>query len=86
MDPTPNAAPASLRVAVTGASGLIGSELVRRLEATGHRVVRLVRREPRGANEARWDPFGGHADPAALEGVDAVVNLAGENVGERWTD
>jgi len=82
-----NSAPrAPLRVAVTGASGLVGSELVRRLQADGHTVLRLVRREPRGAGEVRWDPEKGVADPAALEGVDAVVNLAGENVGERWTE
>ncbi|HYH80503.1 MAG TPA: TIGR01777 family oxidoreductase [Longimicrobium sp.] len=85
MDANP-APRAPLRIAVTGASGLIGAELVRRLEADGHAVLRLVRREPKGPNEARWDPAGGKVDPAALEGVDAVVNLAGENVGERWTD
>jgi uncharacterized protein (TIGR01777 family) len=77
--------PTPLRVAVTGSSGLIGSELVRRLEAEGHAVLRLVRRPPRGAGEVEWNPEGGRTDAAALEGVDAVVNLAGENVGERWT-
>ena len=75
-----------LRVAVTGASGLIGSALVRRLEGEGHAVLRMVRREPRGPGEIRWDPAAGFVDAAGLEGVDAVVNLAGENVGERWTD
>ncbi|HEX8245625.1 MAG TPA: TIGR01777 family oxidoreductase [Longimicrobium sp.] len=85
MDATPPAPP-SLRVAVTGASGLIGSALTRRLEADGHRVLRLVRHAPKGPAEARWDPASGQVDGAALEGVDAVVNLAGENVGERWTD
>jgi uncharacterized protein (TIGR01777 family) len=73
-------------VAVAGSSGLIGAALVTRLRGEGHQVVRLVRHDPRGADEARWDPAGGHADPAALEGANAVVNLAGENVGERWTD
>jgi len=76
--------PTPLRVAVTGSSGLIGSELTRRLEAEGHTVLRLVRRPPRGAGEVEWNPEG-RTDAAALEGVDAVVNLAGENVGERWT-
>src|SRR5215207_341807 len=75
-----------LRVAVTGASGLIGSALVERLERDGHTALRMVRREPRGAGEARWDPDAGRVDAAALEGVDALVNLAGENVGERWTE
>lgn len=85
MDANPAARP-PMHVAIAGASGLIGKELVRRLEADGHRVLRLVRREPKGAGEARWDPEAGHVDAAALHGVDAAVNLAGENVGERWTD
>ena len=74
-----------VRVAVAGASGLLGTALVRRLAADGHAVLRLVRRLPHGADEVRWDPAAGRVDAAALEGVDAVVNLAGENVGERWT-
>jgi hypothetical protein len=86
MDANPAAQRAPLRVAVTGASGLVGTELVRCLEGDGHTVVRLVRRDPRSAAEIRWDPEAGRVDAAALEGVDAVVNLAGENVGERWTD
>ncbi len=85
MDANP-AVRAPLRVAVAGASGLIGKELVRRLEGDGHAVLRLVRRDPSGPGEARWDPEAGRMDAAALDGVDAVVNLAGENVGERWTD
>jgi uncharacterized protein (TIGR01777 family) len=64
---------------------MLGTALVRRLAADGHAVLRLVRRAPRGADEVRWDPAAGVVDAAALEGVDAVVNLAGENVGERWT-
>ncbi|MDT0615320.1 TIGR01777 family oxidoreductase [Streptomyces lancefieldiae] len=75
------------RVAVAGASGLIGSALVRSLAADGHEVVRLVRRAPRDADEVRWDPENGRVDAAALAGCDAVVNLAGAGVGDRrWTD
>ena len=74
-----------VRVAVAGASGLLGSALVRRLAADGHTVLRMVRRAPRGADEVRWDPTAGRVDAAAREGVDAVVNLAGESVAERWT-
>lgn len=74
------------RVAVTGASGLIGSALVRRLRSEGSEVVRLVRRPPRGADEVEWDPAAGRIDAGALEGVDGVVHLAGENVGTRWTE
>jgi len=74
-----------MRVVIGGASGLIGSALVPVLEANGHDVLRLVRREPRGAAEIRWDPAAGVLDPAALAGVDAIVNLSGENIGQRWT-
>ncbi|WP_325307249.1 TIGR01777 family oxidoreductase [Longimicrobium sp.] len=70
---------------MAGASGLIGSELVRRLTGDGHTILRLVRHAPKGPGEVRWDPARGEVDAAALDGVDAVVNLAGENVGERWT-
>ncbi|MFE2046758.1 TIGR01777 family oxidoreductase [Streptomyces sp. NPDC059477] len=74
------------RIAVAGASGLIGRALVRSLAADGHEVVRLVRREPRGADEVRWDPEAGRVDAAGLDGCAAVVNLAGAGVGDRrWT-
>jgi uncharacterized protein len=75
-----------MQVAITGASGLIGQALARFLTAGGHGVVRLVRRAPRGVDEARWDPHTGTVDAAALPGLDAVVHLAGENIaGGRWT-
>ncbi|NEB94747.1 TIGR01777 family oxidoreductase [Streptomyces bauhiniae] len=76
----------SSRIAVTGASGLIGSALVRSLTDDGHQVVRLVRREPQGPDEVRWDPQESYVDAAGLAGVDAVVNLAGAGIGDkRWT-
>ncbi|MEV6678075.1 TIGR01777 family oxidoreductase [Streptomyces erythrochromogenes] len=75
-----------MRIAVTGSTGLIGSALVRSLRADGHEVVRFVRREPAGADEARWDPQRGHVDPAGLAGCGAVVHLAGAGIGDhRWT-
>ncbi|MGY1582618.1 TIGR01777 family oxidoreductase [Streptomyces sp. MN13] len=75
------------RIAVAGASGLIGGALVRSLVADGHDVVRLVRRMPRSADEARWEPERRRVDPAVLAGCDAVVNLAGAGVGDRrWTE
>ncbi|MEV2214535.1 TIGR01777 family oxidoreductase [Streptomyces sp. NPDC050997] len=75
------------RIAVAGASGLIGGALVRSLTADGHEVVRLVRRAPRTRDEVRWDPARKYVDPAGLVGCDVVVNLAGANVGSRrWTD
>ncbi|MFI7317541.1 TIGR01777 family oxidoreductase [Streptomyces venezuelae] len=75
------------RVAVAGASGLIGTALTRSLAADGHEVVRLVRRAPRGKDEVRWDPKEGYVDTAGLAGCTAVVNLAGAGIGDhRWTD
>ncbi|MEV8639373.1 TIGR01777 family oxidoreductase [Streptosporangium sp. NPDC051023] len=72
---------------VTGSSGLLGSALVRALRADGTRVVRLVRREPQGPDEAFWNPAEGVLDPAAIEGADAVVHLAGASIGDRrWSD
>ncbi|GEB56632.1 TIGR01777 family oxidoreductase [Streptomyces gardneri] len=75
------------RVAVTGASGLIGRALVRSLRADGHDVLRLVRRPAATADEVEWDPKRLYVDAAGLVGVDAVVHLAGAGVGERrWTE
>ncbi|MFB7178281.1 TIGR01777 family oxidoreductase [Streptomyces sp. NPDC056257] len=75
-----------MRIAVTGATGLIGSALVRSLRADGHEVVRFVRRDPTGGDEARWDPARGYVDPAGLAGCGAVVHLAGAGIGDhRWT-
>ena len=75
-----------MKVAVSGASGLIGSALVPALESAGHQVVRLVRREPASPNEIAWSPADGTIDAAALAGVDAFVNLSGENIGQRWNE
>ncbi len=81
------AAVSPLHVVVSGSSGLIGAALTAFLRSGGHRVTSLVRRTPRpGAEEAFWDPSRGEIDGAALEGVDAAVHLAGENIGGgRWT-
>lgn len=74
-------------IAVSGVTGLVGRSLVKRLLAEGHTIRPLVRREPKcDQGEIRWDPISGEVDADALEQVDAVVHLAGENVGEgRWT-
>ena len=75
-----------MKVAVSGASGLIGNALVEALRTDGHEVIRLVRRTPRRAEEHRWDPQHRRIDPALLTDVDAVVNLAGEPIRPRpWT-
>jgi uncharacterized protein len=75
-----------MRVAITGSTGLVGSEVVTVLSAAGHEVVRLVRRAPApGEGAVRWDPEKGEIDGAGLEGLDAVVHLAGENIASgRW--
>jgi len=74
------------RIAVTGASGLIGTALIGHLKSEGHTVQKLVRRSVVSADEIQWDPRAGTVDLAALEGVDAVIHLAGANVGDkRWT-
>lgn len=76
-----------MKVVVTGSTGLIGSALVRSLVADGHEVLRLVRREPRAADERRWDPSSGDLDPTVMDAADAVVHLAGAGIGDhRWTD
>ena len=75
-----------MRVAITGSSGLIGSALKGALAGAGHTPIPVVRREPR-PGEIGWDPAAGTIDAAGLEGIDAVVNLAGAGIGdERWTD
>ena len=69
-------------VAVTGASGLIGTALARRLEAEGHQVLRLTRSRPTGPGQVRWDPAAGRLDPDALaENQDAVI---GQQLAEKW--
>ncbi|SNR89638.1 hypothetical protein SAMN05216276_100174 [Streptosporangium subroseum] len=76
-----------MTIIVTGSSGLLGSALVKALRADGARVVCLVRRVPRDADESFWNPEKGIVDPAALEGAEAVVHLAGAGLGDRrWTD
>ena len=76
-----------MKIVIAGASGFLGSALVPALRTSGHDVFRLVRgRDARAPDEIAWDPVVGEIDRARLEGADAIVNLAGENVGEgRWT-
>ena len=74
------------RIAITGASGLIGTALVGQLKSEGHTVQRLVRRPVVAPDEIQWDPKTGYVDIEALRGVDAVIHLAGVGVGDkRWT-
>jgi len=74
------------KIAVTGASGLIGSALVAQLKIEGHQVQKIVRRPARTSDEVSWNPIKGEIDLQALEGVDAIFHLAGAGVGDkRWT-
>jgi uncharacterized protein (TIGR01777 family) len=80
------AARTALRVAVTGASGLIGRRLLAALHAQGHSAVRLVRGPAAAAQDIPWNPALGQLDSAALEGLDGVVHLAGASLAAgRWT-
>jgi NAD dependent epimerase/dehydratase family enzyme len=74
-------------ILVSGSHGLIGSALIPTLAARGHRIVRLVRhRVSRSADEVAWDPAAGWIDAPALEGLEAVIHLAGEPIAAgRWT-
>lgn len=72
-------------VLIAGGSGLVGSRLQHMLAEKGY-TVRLLSRRPAGPGQFRWDPAAGVADEAALDGVDAVINLAGEGIADgRWT-
>jgi len=76
-------------VAITGSSGLIGTALVDALGAAGHRVVRVVRgvRDTAPGDAVAWDPKAGTIDAGGLDGIDAVVHLAGAGIGDRrWND
>jgi uncharacterized protein len=82
---TPVARQSLARVAITGASGFLGSALARRLQADGIMVHRIRRAERASAPDIAWRPSTGELDLTALNGVDAIVNLAGEPIAQRWT-
>lgn len=75
-----------LRVAITGATGFIGTQLAAFLSTGGHEVLRIGRGPVRpGVVDVSWDPARGQLDASALEGIDAVIHLAGASIAERWT-
>ena len=76
-----------LRVAITGATGFIGSQLAAFLSTGGHEVIRIGRGAVQpGVVDVSWNPSRGQLDASSLEGVDAVIHLAGASIAERWTD
>lgn len=75
-----------MRVLVSGASGLVGTEVIRQLKEQGHEPLRLVRRKATAADEVEWNPSEGYLQPGIMETVDAVVNMAGATTGKiPWT-
>jgi uncharacterized protein (TIGR01777 family) len=74
-----------MKIVVSGSSGLLGSSIVPALRTAGHDVSRLVRREPRAADEIQWDPAAGSLDPDVLTDTEAVVNLNGATLDRRWS-
>ena len=86
MPTEPPSSSSSPFIAITGSSGMIGRALVDRLRQNGKRVRRLMRSPDRASSDdIIWDPTRGTLDPRALEGAEAVVNLAGEPIAQRWT-
>ena len=74
-----------MKIIISGASGLIGKPLVKKLSLSGHEVVQLVRRTP-NASESRWNPATGQIDASIIDGADAVIHLSGAGIGDRrWT-
>ena len=74
-----------MRIVVGGASGLIGTALVKELRAQGHHVQKLVRRE-QADGDIPWDPNAGKLNASQLNGIDALIHLSGEGVASgRWT-
>lgn len=76
-----------MKILITGASGLIGTALQKSFKEKGYELLLASRKEPKSAAEIQWNAESGFTDPERLEGVDAIIHLAGENVsGLRWTE
>jgi uncharacterized protein (TIGR01777 family) len=76
-----------MNILISGSSGLVGSELVTAFSHQGYRIKRMVRHDPQSADEIQWNPETGVSDKGKLEGMDAVVHLAGESIAEgRWNE
>lgn len=76
-----------MKILISGASGLVGKTLIPELEKDGHEILTLVRKDAKNTNEVEWNPEKEIKEISKLEGVECVIHLAGENVGEgRWTE
>lgn len=76
-----------MKILITGATGLIGSALQKALRAKGHELLLASRKEPKNISYIQWDIEKGFSEPERLEGIDAVIHLAGESISAlRWTD
>ena len=76
-----------MKIAISGASGLLGSEVSEYLLKEGHTVLRLVRKKPDSEDEIHWNPINGSIEKEKLENVNAIINFSGKNIGlGRWTD
>ncbi|MCS7306776.1 MAG: TIGR01777 family oxidoreductase [Thermoguttaceae bacterium] len=75
-----------MRILISGSTGFLGKAIRAALKADGHELLPLLRRQPEEADEpfVLWDPAAGQLNPAQLEGLDAVIHLAGENIAARW--
>jgi len=74
-----------MRFVIAGSSGFLGTALLARLAQDGHEVTRLVRREPTGDGQSRWDPAAGQVDQGVVEAADVIVMLAGAPIIKPWT-
>jgi hypothetical protein len=75
-----------MKILITGSTGLVGSALIPNLVASGHEVIRAVRRPTQGPGEVYWNPEAGEVAASRLSGIDAAINLAGENIFGKWTE
>ena len=74
-----------MKILITGATGLIGKYLVRKLKENGHEIVILTRKKTEKPNEFQWNPDQNFIEDAALENIEAIIHLAGATIAKRWT-
>lgn len=75
-----------MKILITGATGLIGKDLVKKLREKNHEVNTLVRKKSGNENEFLWDPKKNEIEEKAFDGIDSIIHLAGASVGKKWTE